>query len=61
MESIIGFVIFAAVACGMGYLVYTRIMARKAKDEQRRADRAALAPAPTAEPVSPNPTTKSSP
>lgn len=59
MESIIGFVIFAAVACGMGYFVYTRIMARQAKAEQRRA--ASIAPAPATEPVPPNPTTKSSP
>lgn len=31
MEDIIGFVIFAAVACAAGYFVYTRIMKKKAE------------------------------
>ena len=31
MESIIGFIVFAVVAAGMGYFVYNRIMKKKAK------------------------------
>lgn len=31
MENIISFLVFAVIAGGMGYFVYTRIKARKAK------------------------------
>ena len=31
MESILGFVFFALIASGMGYLVYSRIMKKRAE------------------------------
>ena len=62
MESIIGFIVFAAVAAGMGYFVYTRIMKRKAEDalprpanpnRKRHRDEPAPAPTPASDPVEP--------
>lgn len=40
MESIIGFIFFALAACGMGYLVYTRIMKKRAEkpDDTEKGD-----------------------
>lgn len=52
MESILGLILFLAVACGVGYFLYTRIMKKKAEAGQPRPANPARRhpPAPTTEP-----------